>query len=267
MYRQIGCKSPLLDITLSQAKALEESLNESQITGSSSPFLKVYVGMRYWHPFIEDVVKQMYEDGIRQVLGLSLYPHYSIATTGSAVSKFDEAMKRFSMDSFVVSSWYNYPLYIDALVASIKKGLEAFGGAKVEVLFSAHGLPLSIIESGDPYVSHIQGTIREVTKRIDMNWHLSYQSRSGPVRWLEPSTDEKIRELASKEVKNLLVVPVSFVSDHIETLYEIDILYKEMAGKLGMRLIRTESLNTQPLFIQALKDLVTSAVMERKWTG
>ncbi len=267
MYRQIGGKSPLLDITLSQAKALEMALQQNSTSNVLHSTFRVYVGMRYWHPFIEDVVKQMSENGIRQTLGFSLYPHYSIATTGSAVSKFNDAVKQFSMDSFTISSWYNYPSYIDALVASIKKGLEAFGNSKVEVLFSAHGLPLSIVESGDPYVFHIQGTIGEVTKRIDMNWHLSYQSRSGPVRWLKPSTDDKIRELASKEVRNLLVVPISFVSDHIETLYEIDILYKEMAGKLGMRLIRTESLNTQPLFIQALKDLVISAVKERQWTG
>ncbi|HWR58414.1 MAG TPA: ferrochelatase [Thermodesulfovibrionales bacterium] len=271
MYRQIGGKSPLLDITSAQAKALEEALRENTKLEIPNLDFRVYVGMRYWHPFIEDAVKQMHDEGIREVLGLSLYPHYSLATTGSAVSRFNEAVKQFSMSSSCISSWFRHPLYIDALVAGIRKGMASFASAQhgegagsgdAEVLFSAHGLPLSIVKSGDPYVSHIQATIDEVTKKIDVRWHLSYQSKSGPVKWLGPSTDDKMRELAERGVRDLLVVPISFVSDHIETLYEIDILYKKMASGLGMRLARTESLNTQPLFINALKDLVISAVRE-----
>ena len=265
MYRLIGGKSPLLEITASQAKALEEALNSG--SGIRNSEFKVYVGMRYWRPYIEHTVKQMHADGIKDVVGLSLYPHYSIATTGSAMSKFDEAVKQYAMNSCRISSWYNHPMYIDALVDSIETGLAAFPGTDVEVLFSAHSLPLSIVDSGDPYVSHIEGTIEKVKERIDIKWHLSYQSKSGPVKWLQPSTDDKIRELALHGVKNLLVVPVSFVSDHIETLYEIDILYKEMAGRLGIRLVRAESFNTRPMFIGALEDLVMSAIKDCGWTG
>jgi len=135
------------------------------------------------------------------------------------------------------------------------------------VLFSAHSLPAGIVEAGDPYVSHINATIGGVLKRMALQWHLSFQSRSGPVRWLEPSTDALIRELAGRGIKNLLIVPISFVSDHVETLYEIDILYKRLADRLGVKLIRTESLNTHPLFIEALEDMVIRAVKEHGWTG
>ena len=267
MYRLIGGKSPLLEITAAQAKALEGALNGNPESGIRNSEFRVYVGMRYWRPYIEDTVERMAADGVKDIVGLSLYPHYSVATTGSAMSKFDDSVKRHAMNPCRISAWYDHPGYIDALVDSVKRGLAVFRNAEAEVLFSAHGLPLSIINSGDPYVSHIEGTIEKVKERIDIKWHLSYQSRSGPVRWLQPSTDDKIRELALHGVKNLLVVPISFVSDHIETLYEVDILYKEMAESLGMELVRAESLNTGPIFIRALKDLVVSAIKDCGWTG
>ena len=126
----------------------------------------------------------------------------------------------------------------------------------MHVLFSAHSLPVKFIEEGDPYVDQIQGTIDAIVKKIDIRWSLSYQSKSGPVQWLGPSTDKMIEELAARGMRNVLAVPISFVSDHIETLYEIDILYKGMAEKLGIRLERVKSLNTSPLFISALQEIV-----------
>ena len=134
------------------------------------------------------------------------------------------------------------------------------------VLFSAHSLPEKFIDEGDPYVRHIERTIEEIVKRMPIKWDLSYQSKSGPVKWLGPSTDEKLKELAGMNVKNILIVPISFVSDHIETLYEIDILYMQMAKGLGINLIRTDSLNTHPLFIEALKDIVIKNMKELGWT-
>ncbi len=272
MYRLIGGKSPILDITRAQAEALEKALNKQPgvdnrpETGDGRRF-RVNVGMRYWHPFVEDAVKQTYEGGTRTVLAVSLYPHYSLATTGSVIARFEEVIAGYPVESFSIVSWYDHPLYIEALVESIRKGIASFPGGHAEVLFSAHSLPMSIVESGDPYVSHIKRTIDEVGKRMDVCGHLSYQSKSGPVKWLGPSTDETIRELAARGVKNLLVVPISFVSDHIETLYEIDILYKGLAEELGMRLIRAESLNTNPLLIKALEDMVMRKVEELGWTG
>jgi protoporphyrin/coproporphyrin ferrochelatase len=287
MYSQIGGKSPIFDITKAQAKALEEGLNKGPnppftkggqggITNTSDSF-RVYIGMRYWHPFVEDVMMEIFRDGIRKLVGLSLYPQYSVTTSGSSLSQFKEVSSRYDMEIVTVDSWHNHPLYIEALVDVIKKGLESFdresnpplppfskggrGGITqsspdIHILFSAHSLPQKIIDQGDPYVDQTIETIREIEKQLPIRWHLSYQSKSGPVKWLEPSTDDKLEELARDGIKNVLVVPISFVSDHIETLYEIDILYKNLAGKLNINLKRTEALNTHPKFIGALQDIV-----------
>ena len=284
-YSLIGGKSPICDITFAQAKALEEVLNKSGISNQESgengssiltshPFIKVSVAMRYWHPLIEKVVPELYESGIRKLIVLSLYPQYSVATTGSSLNKLKEETAKYNIEIFTVLSWFDHPLYIDALVHSIGEGLKIFGQtvsdpaertSGVHVLFSAHSLPVKFIEEGDPYVDQIKGTIKEIIKKIDINWSLSYQSKSGPVQWLGPSTDKMIEELAEKGIKNLLVVPVSFVSDHIETLYEIDILYKKMAEALGMRLERVASLNTTSLFISAMQDIVLKGMQEAGW--
>jgi ferrochelatase len=250
MYSLIGGKSPILDITKAQAAELEKLLNRS------NEKYRVYIGMRYWHPFIEDTAAQMHSDGIKEVIAIGLYPHYSIATTGSSFRKVKEVMKNYPGISIrFIESWYDYPLYIDAMVERIKSGMESFI-SEAEVLFSAHSLPQKFIDEGDPYLKEIEGTISAITNKIAIRSHLSFQSKSGPVKWLEPSTEHMIEELARKGVKNLLVVPISFVSDHIETLYEIDILYKEMAAGLGINMKRTESLNTSQVFLKALAEIV-----------
>jgi protoporphyrin/coproporphyrin ferrochelatase len=283
-YKLIGGKSPILEITTAQAKALEETLNRNTDTKTpgqgdvesqehSEPHYKVFIGMRYWRPFIEDTVLQMWKDGIQKIIALSLYPQYSIATSGSSFSKFNEVASQYGMKTVNIESWHDHPLYIEALVDVIRKGLDSFSSTpepdtlypvpctpssdlNIHVLFSAHSLPQTIIDQGDPYVDQTMGTIREITKRLDIKWSLGYQSKSGPVKWLAPSTEEKIQELAKEGVRNILMVPISFVSDHIETLYEIDILYKNLAGALGVQMKRSESLNTHPVFIEALKDIV-----------
>jgi ferrochelatase len=319
-YSLIGGKSPIFDITVAQAKTIEEALNKesgvrSQESNPPIPPLskggnggiansplsfRVYVGMRYWHPLIEDVIPAMHRDGIRKIFALSLYPQYSITTSGSSLTKLKEVVEGYPIETFCISSWFDHPLYIEALIDVIKKGLESFsqksnppfpgyppspplekGGTggfekkgnsntpdsepNIHVLFSAHSLPYKIVEKGDPYVHQINRTIKEITKIIPIKWHLSFQSKSGPVKWLEPSTDEKLKELAIKGIKNILVVPISFVSDHVETLYEIDILYKNLAEKFGITLKRADSLNTHPGFIEALKDLVKKGVKEAGW--
>lgn len=278
-YQLIGGKSPLPEITFQQAIALEAALNME--TSSASAF-KVFVAMRYWHPLTEDTVTEINRSGIKKIIIIPLYPQYSRATTGSSIKKLlhefayitnnkisspKEYQRAFSVQAppYVlnfIASWYDHPLYIEALIEKINKAMEAFisVGKKskygVPVLFSAHSLPQKFIDEGDPYAREIKETIDQILKRINIDWHLSYQSKSGPVKWLEPSTEDMITRLAKKGVKNLLVVPISFVSDHIETLYEIDILYKDMARKLGMNLQRVESLNTSPKFIEALADMV-----------
>jgi ferrochelatase len=267
-YSAIGGKSPLLDITNAQASALEESLNSSRFTVHGSRSFKVYVGMRYWHPFIEDAVDHAVRDGINRVIALSLYPHYSAATTGSSVKKFEDSAKKYHIDYLCITSWFNNPLYIDAIEEKIRQGLAKFKGESPVVLFSAHSLPKKFVDEGDPYADEIQGTINEILRRFVLSpfeWRLSYQSKTGPVKWLEPPTEEVIHELSKKAVKNVLVVPISFVSDHIETLYEIDIQYKDMADDLGINLKRTESLNTSPKFIEALSGIVIKNAKDLRW--
>ncbi len=254
MYRLIGGKSPILDITQSQAAALEKLLNSGY--ESDVKTYRVYIGMRYWHPFIDDTMKQMVRDGISKIIALGLYPHYSIATTGSSINNLKDVIKHYpGISLHSVTSWYDHPVYIEAMVERIKCGLAMFE-TQPEVLFSAHSLPQRFIDDGDPYLREIEGSISAITKKIDLRWHLSFQSKSGPVKWLEPSTEHMIGELAGKGVKDLLVVPISFVSDHIETLYEIDILYRDLAAGLGINLKRAESLNTSPTFIKALADII-----------
>lgn len=284
-YEVIGGRSPLTDITFQQAKALEDSLNK--MSNESTPDIqrfKVFVVMRYWHPFAMEAINQIYRQGIKDLIVIPLYPQYSRATSGSSIKNLIETLanitgqdismpqeyllaytiKYSSLNVRFIPSWYNHSLYIESLVDKIKDAFEFFRRSfkikdpesEVPVLFSAHSLPQKFIEQGDPYVEQTRGTINEILKRITIKWHLSYQSKSGPVKWLEPSTEDKIIQFAKRGVKNLLVVPISFVSDHIETLYEIDILYKNIAKRHNINLHRTESLNTTPKFIEALKDIV-----------
>ena len=275
-YSMIGGKSPIRDITFAQAEALELSLNQHKHFRENdlSERFAVAVAMRYWHPLIEEVIPKLHESGVRKLLVLSLYPHYSVATTGSSLNKLREVAAKYDIEIFSILSWFDHPLYIDALVASIKEGVKAFADTisgssgsttDVHVLFSAHSLPVKFIEEGDPYADQIDGTIRKIISKIEFRWSLSYQSKSGPVQWLEPSTEQMIEDLAEKKIKNLLVVPISFVSDHIETLYEIDILYKKMAEKRGIRLERAASLNTSRIFISALQDIVLTGMKEAGW--
>jgi len=282
LYSLIGGKSPILNITMAQAKALEEALNPPSPPlekGGKGGFerggrggIKVFVGMRYWHPFIDEVVPEMHRSGIKRIVALNMYPQYSHATTGSSMSRFKKVLSQYPMEVFFITSWFDHPLYIEALVDVIKKGLKSFNSELRTpnselniVLFSAHNLPETLIKEGDPYVEQINGTIKEITKRLNIQWHLSYQSKSGPVKWLEPSTEEMLKRFAEKGFKNILLVPISFVSDHIETLYEIDILYKGIASRLGLALKRVDSLNTHPLFIEALKDIIMKGLKEKGW--
>jgi ferrochelatase len=268
MYGLIGGKSPILDITKAQADALEISLNSSPITHHPSPSFKVYIGMRYWHPFIEDTVNQISKDGISHLVVLSLYPHYSKTTTGSSITAFREAAEGKGLEVQYIEQWYDFPLYIDALCELISRGIEDIKDEGFVLLYSAHSLPKSFIDEGDPYLDHINGTINAVNRRLmeepynmgRLKWHLSFQSKSGPVEWLSPSTDETIIKLSNEGCKNIFVVPVSFVSDHIETLYEIDILFKELADKHNINLKRCRALNTSPKFIEALKEMVIENV-------
>jgi ferrochelatase len=260
-YSKIGGGSPLGRITGEQGAALEKAL-------SNKGFFKVYMVMRYWKPFAAETLSKISSQGIYKIIALPLYPHYSVATTGSSLTDLRVAINQ-RVDLFElaeIASWPSQPQYIDCLAANIKKSRQRFGpDSEVQVVYSAHSLPMKFIEEGDPYVDHLQKTIVALEAKTGMQGKLCYQSRSGPVQWLSPSTPEMLERLAKEGCRNILMVPISFVSDHVETLYEIDILYRKIATDLGMRFERTPSLNVQPEFVRALKELVLGVVDQKGW--
>lgn len=250
-YRRIGGGSPIRQKTEEQAAALEQALR------MDGDFI-VRPCMRYWHPFAEEALREMEQAGVSEIVALPLYPHYSIATTGSSLDdvQCNKLRLGLSIPLREIGSWPTEPAYIACLAERIREGMEQFRGEAVHLVYSAHSLPVQFIREGDPYVDHLQQTIDAVERLTGINGRLCYQSRSGPVEWLGPALPEVIRELAGQGGGNMLVVPLSFVSDHLETLYEIEIQYREMAEGLGLRFAATRGLNADPRFIAALRDLV-----------
>lgn len=254
-YRQIGGRSPIRELTDAQAKGLQHLLGDGY---------RCFVAMRYSRPSTIDALAAMTREGISRIVVLSLYPHYSRATTGSSMNELQRVLRESGLKfrTTCIDRFYDHPLYIGALAEKVTQGLASFPDPKdVEIVFSAHSLPQSFIDEGDPYLSHIQETVRLVMERVEAASHqLCFQSKASPVKWLEPSTEATIQRLAGAGRRNLLMVPLSFVSDHIETLYEIDIQYAEEAKALGVeRFVRSESLNSSPLFLECLADLVNKA--------
>jgi len=253
-YLKIGGGSPIRRITEQQAKVLEGSLAQK------GRFL-VRPCMRYWHPFAEEAVRDLNNEGVDRIVTLPLYPHYSIATTGSSMADLRSTLRKYhSLPVKEIRSWPEQPSYIKCLADRIMEGASRFGGDKFQVVYSAHSLPKKFIDEGDPYVDEIRKTIQAVERLTGLRGELCYQSRSGPVEWLEPSTPDMLARLAGEGCRNILMIPISFVSDHVETLYEIDMLYRDMAKELGMRLESTRALNDDPEFIQGLATLVLDAL-------
>lgn len=262
-YRRIGGGSPLRALTEQQAAELEKVLGNGY---------RCFVAMRYWRPDTAQALESIAREGINRIVALSLYPHYSRATSGSSFNELERlrALSPHCFEMRQVRQFYDHPLYIDSLCDRIGRALAAFPHQDgVQLLFTAHGLPQSFIDAGDPYLDQIQATVALVMERFGgVRHHLAFQSRAGPVKWLEPSTEDKIGELAREGTRQLLLVPISFVSDHIETLYEIDIQYRQEAQKRGIvDFRRVESLNSSPLFIDCLADLVRGAAGHEPSSG
>ncbi|KAL6634151.1 hypothetical protein ACP70R_026822 [Stipagrostis hirtigluma subsp. patula] len=265
-YASIGGGSPLRQITDAQAEALRKALCEKDVPA------KVYVGMRYWHPFTEEAIEQIKRDGITKLVVLPLYPQFSISTSGSSLrlleSIFREDEYLVNMQHTVIPSWYQREGYIKAMATLIENELIKFPEPqKVMIFFSAHGVPLAYVEeAGDPYKAEMEECVdlimEELEKRgITNPCTLAYQSRVGPVEWLKPYTDETIIELGQKGVKSLLAVPISFVSEHIETLEEIDVEYKELALESGIKHWgRVPALGCESTFISDLADAVIESL-------
>ncbi|KAK6927305.1 Ferrochelatase [Dillenia turbinata] len=265
-YASIGGGSPLRRITDEQANALKMALE------AKDTHLNVYVGMRYWHPFTEDAVQKIKRDKITRLVVLPLYPQYSISTTGSSISVlqrlFREDAYLSTMPVSIIESLYKREGYIKSMADLIENELPIFlNPEEVMIFFSAHGVPVSYVEdAGDPYRDQMEECIclimQELKARgIKNNHTLAYQSRVGPVQWLKPYTDEVLVELGQKGVKSLLAVPISFVSEHIETLEEIDMEYKELALESGIENWgRVPALGCTPSFITDLADAVLEAL-------
>ncbi len=253
-YKVMGGKSPQKEQTEEQAKALQNVLGKD---------FKVVVAMRYWHPFTEEALEKLKNENLEKIILLPLYPQYSKTTTGSSFNEFFRQFEKFKKQGYFkdvevvkVESYHNNQRYIKAMVDNIKENLPDY--KDYHFLFSAHSLPEKIIKEGDPYKNQIEETVELIKNSFpEVDYSLAYQSKVGPVKWLEPMTDEKIIELAKKGIKNIAVIPVAFVSEHSETLYELDIQYGKLAKEHGIENYkRIPTLKTHPEFIQTLKEIV-----------
>lgn len=253
-YRRVGGKTPLFEVTMAQAIALQRKLDPEEAS------LRVYVGMKHWHPFIQEVIQAIARDNSTRIVGLALAPYYSELSIGGYEDAVHEGIENAKPIPFtMVQSWHNQPHLIDALTERVRTGLAGMDKpTEAVVLFAAHSLPKRFVSSDDPYESQLRETSQLVADKAGISsWDFAFQSGGEPAdTWLGPMIKEKIAELSARRFRELLVCPVGFVSDHLEILYDIDIEAKEYASSLGVRLTRTSSLNDDPELIEALADTV-----------
>lgn len=228
---------------------------------------KSYVAFRYADPLTKDALEQMKADGINRAVAFTLYPQYSCSTTGSSLNELHRTLKTIDPENTiqwsVIDRWATHPGLVDAFARHIEASLAEYNEEErkdVVILFSAHSLPMTVVNRGDTYPSEVASTVQQIMKRLGYTnpFRLVWQSQVGPQPWLGPKTDDAIVGYAKKGIKNLLVVPVAFVSDHIETLFELDLEYGHLAKENGIGYKRVESLNADPVFIEAMADLVAS---------
>lgn len=259
-YRQIGGKSPLPEFTQAQVDATMKQLEEHvQVP------LKAYIGMRHWNPWIEDAVRDMLDDGIQKAVAIVLAPHYSSMSVAKYQKKIQAGLDLHHghIDFAFVNEYHDEPGYITALADRVRAGVQSFSEDQrhaVHVILSAHSLPVRIQKEGDPYPQQLMETAELVAAQAGLapeNWSWSYQSAGrSPEPWLGPQLDEHMEELAQKGIRNMVSVPVGFVSDHVEILFDIDIDAQEKAKELGVCLVRPPALNTDPLFIGTLASVI-----------
>ncbi len=257
-YAAIGGGSPIRRLTEHQARALEASLAAAGVDA------RCVVAMRYWHPFTAEAIAELDMIGCSQVILLPLYPQYSSTTTGSSLNEWNRRFADRSTPTALIPEFYRNEHYLEALVEKIDMTLARFDHPRrAELIFSAHGVPVSVIAGGDPYQAQVEETVALVMRRGGWpNYHrLCYQSKVGGARWLEPTLKATLRILAAQQVPDVCVVPISFVSDHVETLGEIDHEAREEAHRLGISHFEmTTGLNDAPKFIQALTELVLTCI-------
>jgi protoporphyrin/coproporphyrin ferrochelatase len=261
-YAEIGGKSPIVARTEEQVRALQTYFDEHH------PELKTSIRLaaRYWNPLTSETMKSLVRDGIKDVILLPLYPQYSMVNAGSSFNEWDRVAKRQEahFKDRRVREYYRNEKYIQALNVRIDEGLASFDNPeKVFLLFSAHGTPLDMVKRGDPYSEQIRETMELVMSQRgrDKQYMLSFQSKVGPKRWLTPSTTATISDLGQKGITEMLVVPIAFVSDHIETLHELNIEERHTAETAGIKNFRVmKGLNDHPLFIECLADIALKEI-------
>ncbi len=274
LYEGIGGGSPILHWTTVQGQAMVERLDA--LSPETAPH-RFYVAFRYAHPSSEDALRAMAADGVTRAIAFTQYPQFSCATTGSSLNELWRAAERLGLESAfewsVIDRWPVHDGFLDTMAESTRAALEQIPAAERDdavILFSAHSLPLSVINRGDPYPQEIGASVSGVMQRLGSanRYLLSYQSEVGPVRWQGPSTESVIRRLGARGEKNVVVVPIAFTSDHIETLSELDIEYGHVARAAGIRrFVRAPAPNDNPLFFDALADVVVRHLADGTATG
>lgn len=262
-YAEIGGGSPIYAWTKRQGEAMAALLD--RLSPETAPH-KAYIAFRYAEPLTEDALAEMRADGVKRAVAFTQYPQWSCSTTGASLNELWRELIRLNLrDAFawsVIDRWPTHPAFIEAMAKKVREGLDQFAPderGSVLLLFSAHSLPLSVIERGDAYPQEVAATVQAVMERLSFSneFLLAYQSDIKPFKWLGPSTEQVIRNLGARKRKNVLVVPIAFTSDHIETLHEIDIEYGELAHEVGIaNFKRAPALNDDPLFIRALAEIV-----------
>ena len=254
IYKEIGNKSPILEYTQEQAKSLENNL-------ATKGDYKCFVVMRCWHPRAVDVLKKVKEFNPEEITLLPLYPQFSAATSGSSINEWNEVCKKenYKIKTKTICCYPTESNFVKSHINLIKKTIQNIENKNFKLIFSAHGLPEVKIKKGDPYQWQVEETVEKIMlglKSYNLNHTISYQSRVGPLKWIGPSTDDEIIKY-SKEKKGIVIVPVAFVSEHSETLVELDIEYKKLAEKNGCNLYkRVPALGIEENFIKGLAELV-----------
>ncbi len=262
-YSLIGEKSPLTELTYQQAKNLDRVL---QKRGYDWP---VYLGMRHWSPWIKDAIGQMDIHGVEEAVAIVMAPHYSRMSIGKYWQQVQAAQELRGTDIKIrpVDSWYQQPNFLQAVENRVRAGLEQFPAEtrdRVKLVFTAHSLPARLLEMGDPYNNQLKDNARLVAERLGhQEWMLAYQSAAQTGEpWLGPDIEQVVVDLARAGYKDMLVAPIGFVCDHVEILYDIDISARNIAQENGLRLERTESMNSTPLFIEAVADAAIEGMAE-----
>ena len=254
IYKEIGNKSPILELTQEQSKSLENNL-------SRKGEYKCFIAMRCWHPRASYAIEKVKEYNPEEIILLPMYPQFSAATSGSSINEWNDLCKKenYKVKTKTICCYPTENNFIESHISLIKKTFKTIENSNFKLIFSAHGLPENKIKKGDPYQWQIEETVRKIMLRMkneNLDYIISYQSRVGPLKWIGPSTDEVIIKY-SKEKKGIVIVPVAFVSEHSETLVELDIEYKNLAEKNGCGFYkRVPALGVEENFIKGLSELV-----------